>query len=77
MRSGFVLAQPAAAATRSYQSLPTSGIQQPLDRTAAAIGEADELHGAGSALIIILVFGGLLAALAGGGAFGSGKDSTG
>jgi hypothetical protein len=75
--ASFLLSQPAAAATRSYQSLPTTGIQQSVDRAGAPIADAENGHGSGNALIIILVFGGLLALFAAAGLFGHGKDSTG
>jgi hypothetical protein len=78
--ASFALAQPAAAATRSYESLPHSGVQKSVtaDRQAAAIGTAEQLNGHPlNALIIIAVFGGLLALFAAAGLFGSGKDSTG
>jgi hypothetical protein len=77
--ASFLLAQPAAAATRSYQSLPTTGIQQPVtaDRAGSPVADAEAGHGSGNALIILLVFGGLLALFAAAGLFGHGKDSTG
>ena len=43
----------------------------------APIADAENGHGSGNALIIILVFGGLLALFAAAGLFGHGKDSTG
>ena len=72
--ASFALAQPAAAATRSYESLPQSGIQE---RGSATVADSEALHGAGNGLIILLVFAAILAAMAAGGAFGHGKDSTG
>lgn len=78
--ASFALAQPAAAATRSFESLPTSGIQQPVsaERASAAVQDAEQIHGGiGSGLVIVLVFAALLAAFAAAGAFGHGKDSTG
>ncbi|MEO6042119.1 MAG: hypothetical protein ABIP41_09470 [Croceibacterium sp.] len=43
----FVLAQPAAAETRSYESLPYSGIQHSVtvDRAGSPVADADQLHG--------------------------------
>ena len=76
----FVVAQPAAAATRSYESLPHSGIQQAVsvDRAGAAVTDSDQFAGhPANALIIIAVFGALLALFAAAGLFGHGKDSTG
>jgi hypothetical protein len=79
--ASFALAQPAAAATRSYESLPHSGVQQAVstDRQASVVGTAEQLRGGHplNALIVIAVFGGLLALFAAAGLFGSGKDSTG
>lgn len=78
--ASFALAQPAAAATRSYESLPQSGIEQPLsaDRAGAAVQDAEQVHGGlGGGLIILLIFAALVAAAAAGGAFGHGHDSTG
>lgn len=77
--ASFALAQPAAAATRSYESLPQSGVQQAsVERAGAAVQDADQVHGGiGGGLIILLIFAALLAAAAAGGAFGHGKDSTG
>jgi hypothetical protein len=78
--ASFALAQPAAAATRSYQSLPQSGIQQPVaaERSAAAVADSEAFRGGlGNGLVIILIFGALLAAFAAAGAFGHGKDGTG
>ncbi len=45
--SGLALAQPAAAATRSFESIPAAGVQTPTaaERTGAAIEESDELRG--------------------------------
>jgi hypothetical protein len=42
--SSLVLAQPAAAATRSYESMPAAGVQASaaVDRTGAAIGENEK-----------------------------------
>ena len=76
----FVVAQPAAAATRSFESLPHSGVQQavPVDRASAGATDADQLAGhPANALIVIAVFGALLALFAAAGLFGHGKDSTG
>jgi hypothetical protein len=78
--ASFAVAQPAAAATRSYESLPHSGVQQSAvsGRQAATVGTSEQLAGHPlNALIIIAVFGGLLALFAAAGLFGSGKDSTG
>ncbi|MEO6151702.1 MAG: hypothetical protein ABIT09_11745 [Croceibacterium sp.] len=78
--ASFLVAQPAAAATRSYQSLPHTGIQKSLgnDRAGAAIGDAENLRGRGGAVIgVLLIFAALLALFAAAGLFGNGKDSTG
>ena len=91
--ASFALAQPAAAATRSYQALPSSGVS--VDRLGAAVGSVESLRrdcdrvdpderraceAAGhpfNVVIILAVFGGLLALFAAAGLFGHGKDSTG
>lgn len=71
----FVVAQPAAA-TRSYESLPQSGIQQAvsIDRAGASVADVENLDGhPANALIILAVFGGLLALFAAAGLFGGHK----
>ena len=79
--ASFALAQPVAAATRSYESLPQSGIQQPLagsDRAASPLQDAEAVHGGiGAGLLILLIAGGIAALIAAGGGFGHGNDSTG
>lgn len=69
--SSLVLAQPAAAATRSYDSLPKSGVQATTtspDRVGADVGETDDLNSTMTIFVIILLFagvGGLIAATTG------------
>jgi hypothetical protein len=67
--SSLVLAQPAAAATRSYESIPATGVQDPaaVERAGAAIGENEDVRGRGiwlvfaalglAALLVILLTG--------------------
>lgn len=46
--SSLVLAQPVAAATRSYESIPANGVQAPaaaVERAGAPVGESEELGG--------------------------------
>jgi hypothetical protein len=45
--ASLALTQPATAATRSFESIPATGVQTPAvaERTGAAIEESDELRG--------------------------------
>jgi len=63
----LVLAQPAAAATRSAASLPASGMQlKQVSRVGSATAKAEELEGLSPLMIILflsfLVIGGVLIA---------------
>jgi len=61
--AGLIVAQPLAAATRSYESLPAHGVQsaQPADRVGSIGTEADALTG--SPVLVIVLIAGVLAAL--------------
>ncbi|MEO6386801.1 MAG: hypothetical protein ABIT16_06540 [Croceibacterium sp.] len=63
--SGLALAQPAAAATRSYESLPQAGAQvAPADRIGTPVDEA-EANGRGLPIwVILLIFAAVAAAIA-------------
>ena len=50
--SALALAQPAAAATRSYQSIPASGVTAPA-RAGADVGDAESVRGAPIVPIVI------------------------
>ena len=50
--SALALAQPAAAATRSYESIPATGVTAPA-RAGAAVEDADSLRGAPVVPIVI------------------------
>jgi hypothetical protein len=45
--ASLAVAQPAAAATRSYESIPATGVQtaEPADRAGSIIGEAEDGRG--------------------------------
>ena len=45
--SSLCMVQPAAAATRSYESIPINGVQAPaaVERAGAPVGESEELGG--------------------------------
>ena len=52
--SALAFAQPAAAATRSYESIPASGVKASSPaRAGAAVGEAESLRGAPVVPIVI------------------------
>ena len=72
--AGLIVAQPLAAATRSYESLPAHGVQsaQPADRVGSIGTEADALTG--SPVLVIVLIAGVLAALLL--VAGSGRGST-
>lgn len=61
--ASLALSQPVAAATRSYDSLPSQGVQSsvPADRAGSIAGETEAMRG--SPMIIILLVFGVLAAL--------------
>jgi len=63
--ASLAVAQPISAATRSSDSLPTSGVQSSVtsDRVGSIVGEADELRGK-PVLLILLLAGGLAALIA-------------
>jgi hypothetical protein len=58
---GLVVAQPALAATRSYESLPASSAAVPADRSASIVTESEALRG--SPVIPIVLVAVILAAL--------------
>jgi len=62
--SSLVLAQPAAAATRSYESLPKAGASTPAERVASVTGQSEAAVGALPIWLIILVFGSFAAFIA-------------
>ena len=52
--SALAFAQPAAAATRSYESIPASGVKSSATaRAGATVGEAESLRGAPVVPIVI------------------------
>ena len=61
--AGLLVAQPLAAATRSFESLPAHGVQsaQPADRVGSIGTEAEALTG--SPVLVIVLIAGVLAAL--------------
>lgn len=63
--ASLAVSQPAAAATRSFESVPANGVQTaaPADRAGSIGSESEALKG--SPLIIILLVFGVLAALLG------------
>ena len=62
--ASLALSQPVGAATRSYESLPDSGVQttEPAERM-ASLGAESEALGGRPLLLIILLFGSLAAAI--------------
>ena len=56
--AGLTVAQPLAAATRSAESLPVSGVQaaQPVERVGAVNAESEELVGAMPLILILGMF---------------------
>lgn len=70
---GVLLAQPAAAATRSFQSLPQVGLKgAPAVRAEAPVERAENLHGSAALVFALLL--GIVAAAA---LLRGGTDSTG
>lgn len=61
--ASLAVSQPLAAATRSYESVPSQGVQAaaPADRAGSIGAEAEAMRG--SPMIVILLVFGLLAAL--------------
>ena len=63
--STLALAQPAAAATRSFESLPKSGVEAaPAERVASITDQAEANGGALPIWLIILIFGSVAAFIA-------------
>ena len=52
---GLAIAQPAAAATRSYESLPAKGVQSAdVQRTSAAVAESEATSGENNLWMIFI-----------------------
>jgi hypothetical protein len=72
--ASLAVAQPAAAATRSFESLPSNGLQTAdAERTASPLADAEAVRG--KPVIVILLVAGVLAALLL--ALGSSNDTNG
>ena len=62
--ASLALAQPVGAATRSYESVPATGVQstEAAERVGSIAGETESLRGS-PIFLIVLLFGGLAAAI--------------
>ena len=55
--TSLAVAQPAAAATRSYESIPATGVQAPAaaERAGTAIGESEEFTRGGVWMVFVVL----------------------